>query len=148
MVVSDISCDINGSVEFLDRTCTIAQPFFQYNPLTRQEECADIGDKGITVMGKEESRESGTMARFNVQSFAYIICFFLQGTDILPAELPRESSDYFGSAVVTVLNQLIEKRSGDDGSLLHAAMDLQSGPPLLVSFVMSATSDLEGNQQF
>ena len=52
MVVSDITCDINGSIEFLDRTCTIANPFFQYNPLTREEVCADIGDKGITVMGQ------------------------------------------------------------------------------------------------
>jgi len=51
LVVSDISCDVNGSIEFLDRTCTIAQPFFTYNPLTRHEDCADIGDKGITVMG-------------------------------------------------------------------------------------------------
>ena len=51
-VVSDISCDINGSIEFLDRTCTIANPFFQYNPLTREEVCADIGDSGITVMGE------------------------------------------------------------------------------------------------
>ena len=51
-VVSDISCDINGSIEFLDRTCTIANPFFQYNPLTREEVCAGIGDKGITVMGE------------------------------------------------------------------------------------------------
>lgn len=50
--MSDISCDINGSIEFLDRTCTIANPFFQYNPLTREEVCADIGDKGITVMGE------------------------------------------------------------------------------------------------
>ena len=52
MVVSDISCDVNGSIEFLDRTCTIDKPFFQYDPLTRQEVCADIGNKGITVMGK------------------------------------------------------------------------------------------------
>lgn len=52
LVVSDISCDVNGSIEFLDRTCTIAQPFFQYNPLTQEEVCADIGEKGITVMGK------------------------------------------------------------------------------------------------
>lgn len=101
LVVSDISCDVNGSIEFLDRTCTIAKPFFQYNPLTREEVCADIGDKGITVMG----------------------------TDILPAEIPKESSDHFGTAVVKVLNELFETRS-EGGSNSHST-DLQEGPEVL-----------------
>ena len=55
------------------------------------------------------------------------------GTDILPAELPKESSDHFGSAVVKVLDRLFERQSGNDGSQSMVSMDLQNGPPLLVS---------------
>lgn len=102
-VVSDISCDINGSIEFLDRTCTIAKPFFQYNPLTREEVCADIGDKGITVMG----------------------------TDILPAELPKESSDHFGGAVVKLLEELANNKAAINDASPNNKMDLQHGPPIL-----------------
>ncbi|CAB9498671.1 Alpha-aminoadipic semialdehyde synthase, mitochondrial [Seminavis robusta] len=113
LVVSDISCDVNGSIEFLDRTCTIAKPFFQYNPLTRLEECADIGERGITVMG----------------------------TDILPAELPKESSDHFGSAVVKVLNELIATRSDDPSAASSNFIDLQSGKaPVLLSHACITTS--------
>jgi hypothetical protein len=61
--------------------------------------------------------------------------FLLLGTDILPAELPKESSDHFGSAVVKVLNQLIDNRSKDAGSLSNTSMDLQNGPPVLVSLL-------------
>ena len=32
MVLGDITCDAHGSVEFLERTTTIDQPFFQYDP--------------------------------------------------------------------------------------------------------------------
>jgi hypothetical protein len=81
------------------------------------------------VRGKEGI---GYHARF--QAFPYNFCFLSTGTDILPAELPRESSDHFGSAVITVLNQLIEKQTEDDVSLSQASMDLQNGPPLLVSW--------------
>lgn len=98
LVVSDISCDVNGSIEFLDRTCTVDKPFFQYNPLLRKEVAADIGDKGITVMG----------------------------TDILPAELPRESSEHFGNAVSQVLGNIM-----NDNQATFSVMDRMKRCPLL-----------------
>ena len=106
-VISDISCDIHGSIEFLDRTCSIANPFFQYNPLTRQEVSADIGDKGITVMG----------------------------TDILPAELPKESSQHFGDAVMKMLNVLFESRAKPEAAE-DPGLNLQRYAPLLASRIM------------
>jgi alpha-aminoadipic semialdehyde synthase len=33
--ISDISCDINGSLEFMDRASTIDQPFFFYDPANK-----------------------------------------------------------------------------------------------------------------
>lgn len=106
--VSDISCDLNGSIEvwvcvspfdlgksirsaqshtrhpllhlfanmqFLDRTTTIESPFYQYDPVLEKEVASGVGDQGVTVMG----------------------------VDILPTELPKDSSDHFGRIVETVV---------------------------------------------
>ena len=51
LVVSDISCDLHGSIEFLERSTTIDHPFFQYDPYLQREVSGDIGDHGVTVMG-------------------------------------------------------------------------------------------------
>jgi len=50
------------------------------------------------------------------------------GTDILPAELPKESSEHFGNAVVKVLDELVESRA----AAANPTMDLKDGPPILV----------------
>jgi alpha-aminoadipic semialdehyde synthase len=82
LLISDISCDVNGSIEFLERTCSIEKPFFQYDPIEQREVASDIGPVGVTVMG----------------------------TDILPSELPRESSEHFGRAVMGVVRELVQAR--------------------------------------
>ena len=105
LVVSDISCDVNGSVELLDRTCTIDKPYFNYNPFLQKEVSPDIGDKGITVMG----------------------------TDILPAELPKESSEHFGSAVTKVLGNIL---SESNTSL--SCMDRMKNCPFLSGATITA----------
>ncbi len=77
--MSDITCDVNGSIEFLERTTTIEEPFFHYDPLTGTEVSPGIGSSGITVLG----------------------------VNILPSELSRESSAHFGEAVSHVLEQIL-----------------------------------------
>lgn len=91
LLVSDISCDVNGSIEFLERTCTIEKPFFQYDPIEQREVASDIGHVGVTVMG----------------------------TDILPSELPRESSEHFGRAILGVVRELVQARTRSS-SFAHA----------------------------
>jgi alpha-aminoadipic semialdehyde synthase len=86
LVVSDISCDVNGSIEFLERSTTIDRPFFTYDPIAGQETCDGIGDYGVT----------------------------LQGVDILPTELPVESSTHFGEAVSKVLNEFVAAKSDQE----------------------------------
>jgi alpha-aminoadipic semialdehyde synthase len=76
--VGDISCDVGGSIEFLQRTTTIDKPFFSWNPVT------DIVTDEIS---------DGTVA--------------IMGIDILPTELSVESSKHFGDALVPLLEQLI-----------------------------------------
>ncbi|KAL7545977.1 hypothetical protein ACHAWF_009327 [Thalassiosira exigua] len=76
--VGDISCDVNGSIEFLQHTTTIDKPFFSWNPSTNQAS-DEISEDGVAVMG----------------------------VDILPTELSVESSKHFGDALLPLLKQLI-----------------------------------------
>lgn len=70
-VVADISCDIDGPVATTIRASTIADPVYGYDPQTGKE--TDFDKKGaIAVMA----------------------------VDNLPAELPRDASEGFGSAFV------------------------------------------------
>jgi hypothetical protein len=104
MIVSDISCDLKGAIEFLERTTTIERPYFQYDPILQKEIADDISEAGITVMG----------------------------VDILPTELARESTAHFGDAVLGVLEETIEAVCGKPLSSKQA-IDLALLPPKLVS---------------
>lgn len=66
VVIGDISCDVNGSVEFTHKGTSIDDPVFVYNPFT-QKPSAGFKGEGMLVMA----------------------------VDILPSELPKDSSEYF-----------------------------------------------------
>jgi hypothetical protein len=83
MVVSDISCDVHGSIAFLERSTTIDRPCYQYDPIAGHEVSDTIQDYGVTVMG----------------------------VDILPSELPLESSNHFGNAVQDLLQELVQAKT-------------------------------------
>lgn len=70
-VIGDVTCDPDGSIEFTHMGTYIEDPVFVYNPLTRKAEMGFDGE-GILMMA----------------------------VDILPSELPRESSNSFGRALV------------------------------------------------
>jgi len=69
-VIGDVTCDPEGSIEFLHKGTEIEDPVFVYDPLKREPTMGFEGE-GILVMG----------------------------VDILPSELPRESSESFGAAL-------------------------------------------------
>jgi len=69
-VVGDVTCDPDGSIEFTHKGTVIQDPVFVYDPINREPTMGFEGD-GITVMA----------------------------VDILPSELPRESSESFGEAL-------------------------------------------------
>lgn len=103
MLVVDISCDVNGSVEFLERTTNIDRPYFQYDPIVNSEVSEFISSDGVTVMG----------------------------VDILPTELPRESSAFFGDALLPVLEKFVaSKTEGNDSSAVPSEL-VSAGTPLL-----------------
>jgi len=70
-VIGDVTCDPDGSIEITHKGTEIEDPVFVYNPITRKAEMGFDGD-GVLVMA----------------------------VDILPSELPRESSQAFSNALV------------------------------------------------
>ena len=85
--VGDISCDVNGSIEFLDHTTTIDKPFFSWSPITNTA-VDEITEDSVAVMG----------------------------VDILPTELSVESSKHFSEALLPLLKQLVADDFSNDHS--------------------------------
>lgn len=79
VVIGDVTCDPDGSIECTHKGTEIEDPVFVYNPATRQPVMGFKGD-GLLVMA----------------------------VDILPSELPRESSQTFSDALVGYIPELAE----------------------------------------
>ncbi len=71
-VISDITCDIEGSIPSTKRASSIDEPFYDYNPETEELEPAFTSKKNITV----------------------------QAVDNLPCELPKDASLDFGQNLI------------------------------------------------
>lgn len=70
-VIADVTCDINGSIPSTQRSSTIEDPYYGYNPLT-ESEGEPFVNENITVMA----------------------------VDNLPCELPRDASENFGKELL------------------------------------------------
>jgi len=77
----DISCDREGAFQFFKKTTSTADPFFVYNSRTGE----------VTPLGATDP---------------YGVCCL--GVDALPAELPKESSSFFGSALEKYIDSLAD----------------------------------------
>ena len=77
-VIGDVTCDPDGSIEALHKGTEIEDPVFVYNPFTGQPVMGFDGE-GILIMG----------------------------VDILPSELPRESSQTFSDALIGYMEALV-----------------------------------------
>lgn len=84
-VVADISCDVGGSIEFLHRVTSIERPFYEYDPRLGKEIIDDVSGCGVTV----------------------------SGVDILPSELPKDSSEHFGDTLLPFVRQIIQNSEGE-----------------------------------
>ena len=78
-VIGDVTCDPNGSIEITHKGTEIEDPVFVYNPDTQEPTSGFAGD-GILVMA----------------------------VDILPSELPRESSENFSNALFKYIPAIVE----------------------------------------
>ena len=77
LAVADITCDVKGGVEMLQRSTTIEQPFFVYDGLTGEVRERVEGD-GVLMLG----------------------------VDNLPAEFPRDASTHFSSKLSPFMEAL------------------------------------------
>ena len=71
-VISDITCDIEGSIPSTKRASHIHDPYYDYNPVTEQPEPPFSSPRNITV----------------------------QAVDNLPNELPEDASEDFGRTLI------------------------------------------------
>ncbi|MEI6433601.1 MAG: bifunctional lysine ketoglutarate reductase /saccharopine dehydrogenase family protein [Bacteroidota bacterium] len=78
-VIGDISCDVEGSVECTLKPTEIDDPIYVYNPETQQ---IAMGHKGSGML--------------------------VMAVDILPAELPRDSSDGFADVLVNFVKPIAD----------------------------------------
>jgi alpha-aminoadipic semialdehyde synthase len=78
-VIGDVTCDPDGSIEFTHKGTEIEDPVFVYDPVKREPAMGFKGD-GILVMA----------------------------VDILPSELPRESSESFGEALFNFVPAIVK----------------------------------------
>ncbi len=76
-VIGDVTCDPDGSIECTHVGTEIGDPVFVYNPFTREPKMGFDGE-GLLVMA----------------------------VDILPSELPRESSNSFGDALLRFVKEI------------------------------------------
>ena len=77
VVIGDVTCDPDGSIECTHKGTEIEDPVFVYNPLTRKPTMGFKGD-GVLVMA----------------------------VDILPSELPREASQTFSDALIGFMPEI------------------------------------------
>ncbi|XP_043721830.1 alpha-aminoadipic semialdehyde synthase isoform X2 [Telopea speciosissima] len=83
--VSDISCDIGGSIEFVSQTTSIEKPFFRYNP------CTDSYHHDMEGEG--------------------LICL---AVDNLPTEFAKEASQHFGDILSQFIGSLASVQNISD----------------------------------
>ena len=96
-MIGDVTCDIKGSIKSTVRPATHAEPYYDYNPETEQDEPAFSSSKNITVMA----------------------------VDTCPNALAMDTSEYFGQMLTEhVFEPLMEGRQSD---VISRSMILKDG---------------------
>ncbi|MFC2125401.1 NAD(P)-dependent oxidoreductase [Bacteroidota bacterium] len=96
-LIADITCDINGSIPSTQRACTIADPFYDFDPYNNLLHAPFSSEQFVTVMA----------------------------VDNLPDELPRDSSHDFGNQLVE--NVLLDIISNNPSEMIENATITQNG---------------------
>ncbi|KAK3818823.1 MAG: Saccharopine dehydrogenase-domain-containing protein [Benniella sp.] len=94
--IADISCDINGSFEFMSHATAIQDPFFYVDAVNGREH-KDTEAPGVQIMS----------------------------VDILPSELPLESSQHFSDSLYPFVKELI--RDNNEHPVLAGATITENG---------------------
>ncbi|KAG8905005.1 hypothetical protein FRB99_000878 [Tulasnella sp. 403] len=87
--IADISCDISGGIEFVNRSCTIDDPFFYCDSQGRELSASAAFVQGGVADGVQ-----------------------VMSIDILPSELPLDASKHFSKALKPYLGALLRMYQG------------------------------------
>ncbi|MCB2220641.1 MAG: hypothetical protein KQI35_09615 [Bacteroidetes bacterium] len=115
-VIGDVTCDPDGSIECTHKGTEIEDPVFVYDPFTRQPSMGFEG-KGILVMA----------------------------VDILPSELPRESSQAFSQALYNYITDIAGADYSVDFDKLELPLPIKRA---LILHKGSLTPDFEYIQEY
>ncbi len=96
-MIGDVTCDIKGSIKSTVRPATHADPYFDYNPITEQDEPAFSSEKNISVMA----------------------------VDTCPNALAMDTSEYFGSMLIQHVFEPLLK--GEHSAVIDRSMILKEG---------------------
>ncbi len=96
-VIGDISCDVHGSVECTEKGTEIEDPIFVYHPDSRTHTMGHTGN-GVLVMS----------------------------VDILPSELPRDSSAGFADVLINYVKAIADCDFNDDFEALDLPRAIKS----------------------
>lgn len=96
-IIADITCDIGGSIPSTKKASTIAEPVYDYNPVTDSIEPPLCNDQLVTVMA----------------------------VDNLPCELPRSASEEFGRDLIDKILPLF--LNDDPDAILHRGTIAKGG---------------------
>ncbi len=96
-MIGDVTCDIKGSIKSTIRPATHAEPYYDYNPATEQEEPAFSSPDNISVMA----------------------------VDTCPNALAMDTSEYFGGMLIKhVFEPLL---NGESSDVINRSMILRGG---------------------
>ncbi|CAG8561413.1 19364_t:CDS:10 [Gigaspora rosea] len=93
LCVADISCDIEGALEFLSHSTTIDDPYFYFDAVKNEEHKKDEGE-GTQIMA----------------------------VDILPTEIPLESSEHFSRSLYPFIKDLVNGTIDNNPVLSNATI--------------------------
>jgi alpha-aminoadipic semialdehyde synthase len=121
LMISDLTCDVNGAVEGLTRTSTIDDPFYMHDAAAGREGPRGVDGPGVVMLG----------------------------VDILPAELARESSAHFGDCLMPFLGALARCHPVPDAAMLPAAPAVASAlPPELEAATITSGGQLTRRYEY
>ena len=96
-MIGDVTCDIMGSIKSTIRSATHQDPYYDYNPITEEEEALFGNKNNITV----------------------------EAVDTCPNALPMDASKYFGEMLIPhVLEPLLK---GEESKVITGATIIKDG---------------------
>ena len=98
-MIGDVTCDIMGSIKSTVRASTHDNPFFDYNPITEQEEEAFSSESNISVMA----------------------------VDTCPNALALDASEYFGEMLMEHIFKPMLKNTTKENPIVEGATIINNG---------------------